>query len=143
MREILFLIFLAAALAGCTGSPQETPTQSLRVAVIEQIDAYAPLLRETGRMDRAGEIAAQVEALHEAKQARLEAQRAFEDGRPYETSFYLGFDPHQTLQEYAAELGRMGRTSEAEEVEALATRYREDQKRAAEELVRQYRQQQQ
>jgi hypothetical protein len=142
VREILFLIFLAAGLGGCMDPPQAPPTPSLQVAVIEQIDAYARLLRETGRMDRAGEIAAQVEVLHESVQARLEAQQAFEEGRPYETSFYLGFDPRQTLQEYAAELRRMGRTSEAEEMEALATRYREDQERAAEELIRQYRQQQ-
>lgn len=141
MREILFLMFLAAGLEGCTDPPQETPTPTPRVAVIEQIDAYARLLRETGRMDRAGEIAAQAETLQEAEQAHLEAQRAFEEGRSYDTSFYLGFDPHQTLQEYAAELERTGRTSEAEEVKALATRWREDQMRTAEELVRKQQQQ--
>ena len=50
--------------------------------------------------------------------------------------------PLWDLSPALAELRRMGRTSEAEETEAFATRYRKDQERSAEELLLQYRQQQ-
>jgi hypothetical protein len=93
------------------------PASPATVAAAERLDAYALLLRQTGRAERADEIAAQAGKLRDAERAAREAQAAFAGGRSYTTSADLGFAPDRVLLEYASELRRLGRTTEAEEVE--------------------------
>ena len=118
------------AISGSSPSP--------RVEAADQLDAYARLLRETGRKAQADEMAADAERLRQSERESREAQRAATEGRPYETSTYLGFMPDRLLQQYAAELRRLGRTAEAERAEAVATRYREEQTRAVDALARRH-----
>jgi len=115
------------------------PASPSTVAAADRLEAYAHLLGETGRGDRAAGVAAQAGRLRDAERADRAAEAAFAEGRPYETNTYLGFAPDRVLLEYAAELRRLGRAAEAGEVEAVAVRYREDQARSVEELVRQHR----
>ena len=130
------MLLAAATLVGCAGTPPGTDSSSLDLVVAGELDGYARLLRESGRGDEAGEMAAHAEKLREADRVHREVDRAFREGRGYETSFYLGFVPDRTLQAYATELRRHGQTARAEEVSALATRYREEQTEAIEELRR-------
>jgi hypothetical protein len=123
-------------LEALSATSPEPPSPSLRIAAAGQLDAYARLLRETSRAGEADEMAARAEKLRRAEQEFREAQQAAGEGRSYETSTYLGFAPDQILQQYAAELRSLGRTEEAGQAETLAVRYREDQTRAVDEMVR-------
>ena len=109
----------------------------MRVTIADKLDDYAQLLRENGSMGQAEEMASNAEQLRAAERVRLEAQAAFEQGRPYETSFYLGFAPQAALRDYADALRAAGRTAEAQEADDLAMRYETDQLANAERLMRQ------
>ena len=109
----------------------------MNVTVADKLDDYAQLLRENGSMGQADEMASNAEQMRESERLRLEAQAAFEQGRPYDTSFYLGFVPHAALRDYADALRAAGRTAEAQKADDLAVRYEADQLANAERLMRQ------
>ena len=117
-----------------SGTSTEAP--SPRTEVADELDAYARLLRESGRAGEADGTAANAGRLRQAEREFREARQAAAEGRGHRTSTYLGFAPDRVLQRYAAELRRLGRTEEAGRAEALAARYREDQTRSVDELVR-------
>ena len=87
-------------------------------------------------MGEADETDANAEKLRQAEREFRESRQAAAEGRGHRTSTYLGFAPDRVLQRYAAELRRLGRTEEAGRAETLAARYREDQTRSVDELVR-------
>ncbi len=109
----------------------------MRVTIADKLDDYAQLLRENGSMGQADEMASNAEQLRESERLRLEAQAAFEQGRPYDTSFYLGFVPHAALRDYADALRAAGRRTEAREADDLAVRYVGDQLATGQLLMRQ------
>ena len=130
------LVLLLASLAsGCAGSlqPERVP---LNVAVANELEAYGRLLRLEARPQRADEMAAHAEKLRQAERERREAEQAFREGRPYQTSTQLGFQPDLILRDYTADLRAIGRTAEADRAEALRRAYWEDQTRAVEALVK-------
>ena len=133
-RSTLALL-LATLAAGCAGSgqPERVP---LNIAVANELDAYGRLLRLEAQPQRADEMAAHAEKLRQTERERREAEQAFREGRPYQTSTYLGFQPDLVLRDYAADLRAIGRTADAERVEALGRAYREDQTRAINELAK-------
>jgi len=129
---VLLLASLAAGCAG-TGQPDRVP---LDIAVASEIGAYGRLLRLQAQPQRADEMAADAEKLRQTERERREAEQAFREGRPYQTSTYLGFQPDLVLRDYAADLRAIGRTADAERAEALGKAYREDQTRAINELAK-------
>ncbi len=124
------LILLLVLLIGCT-------TRSMDLTIADELDDYAQLLRENGSMGEAEEMASNAEKMRESDRLRLEAQAAFEQGRPYDTSFYLGFAPDAALRDYADALRAAGRRAEAKEANDLAVRYVGAQLFNAEQLMRQ------
>ncbi len=131
MRFTLSSMLLLVLLIGCAGG------QTMDLVVADELDDYAQLLREKGSVGQANEVAANAEKMRESDRARLEAQAAFEQGRPFDTSFYLGFEPDSALRDYAAELRAAGRRAEAQEADALAARYRAEQTAAINRMMRQ------
>ena len=131
MRFMLASMLLLGLLIGCAGG------QTMNSTVADVLDEHAQFLREKGSIGQANEVAANAEKMRESDRARLEAQAAFEQGRPYDTSFSLGFDPYAALRDYAAELRAAGRTAEAQEADALAMRYRAEQMANARQIMRQ------
>jgi hypothetical protein len=131
----LGLLLLMTIAAGCAGGgqPQQVP---LNIAVANELDAYGRLLRQENQPKRADEMAARAEKMRQAERERREAQQASREGRPAATSSYLGFQPDLILLEYAADLRGRGQAAEAERVEALGARYREEQTSAVNALVR-------
>lgn len=107
------------------------------LTIADKLDDYAQLLRENGSMGQAEEMASNAEQLRAAERVRLEAQAAFEQGRPYDTSFYLSFAPHAALRDYADALRAAGRRTEAREADDLAVRYVGDQLATGQLLMRQ------
>lgn len=107
------------------------------LTIADKLDDYAQLLRGNGSMGQADEMASNAEQLRESERLRLEAQAAFEQGRPFDTSFYLGFAPQAALRDYADALRAAGRTAEAREADDLAVRYEAGQLANAERLMRQ------
>ena len=69
----------------------------------------------------------------DAKQ--LQAQQAAQEGRPYETSFYLGFAPDAVLAHCAEQMRKLGKRADAQRAEDLALEYCEDQVRTINELM--------
>src|SRR5690242_8219227 len=124
VARLLTLLLLATLAAGCAGGgrPEHVP---LRIAVANELDAYGRLLRQENQPQRADEMAARAEKMRQAEREYREAQQAFREGRPYQTSTNLGFAPDLILLQYAADLRAIGRTVDAEQVEALGARYRE------------------
>src|SRR3954466_3024564 len=127
---------LALLATGCAGSSQPEQRVPLNTAVADEIDAYGRLLRLEAQPQRADEMAADAEKLRQAERERREAEQAFREGRPYQTSTYLGFQPDLVLRDYAADLRAIGRTAEADRAEALGRAYREEQTRAVNALVK-------
>lgn len=109
----------------------------MRVTIADELDDYAQLLRENGSTGQAEEMASNAEQLRAAERVRLEAQAAFEQGRPYDTSSYLGFAPHVALRDYADPLRAAGRRAEAQQADDLAVRYVGDQLATGQLLMRQ------
>ena len=95
-------LLVIAVLLGCTVPISAPPPTEPQAAA--EIDAYATLLRGAGETGRAGEVAAQADRLRLSGRKQQEAYQAYQQGRPYDTSFYLGFDPSAVLREYAAAL---------------------------------------
>ncbi len=108
-------------------SVTSTEPTSLRMASASQLDAYAGLLRRTGRAGEADHIAADAAKLRQSERELQTAERAAREGRSYQTSTYLGFAPDRLLEQYATELRSLGRTTDAQQAEAVAAQYREDQ----------------
>lgn len=128
-------LLLATLAAGCAGGgqPERVP---LNIAVANELDAYGRLLRLEAQPQRADEMAAHAEKLRQTERERREAEQAFREGRPYQTSTNLGFQPDLVLRDYGADLRAIGRTADAERAEALGRAYREDQTRAINELLK-------
>ena len=100
--------------------------QSLDAAVIRSLDGYAALLAERGRLSQAAEVSTQAEKMREGERARAKGA----------TSYYLGFQPDRTLDQYAAELRRLGQDAPAADAARLAVQYREAQIWAVDALVK-------
>ncbi|MBI2350447.1 MAG: hypothetical protein HYV00_03030 [Deltaproteobacteria bacterium] len=103
-RTGLWLLAGALFLASCA-----IVRSDFRTAVVASLQNYATLLREMNRHGEAAETEARAEKLRLASQ------------NPYPAS--LGFDPAQTLKDYAAVLTSQTEEIEAKEVEALADAY--------------------
>ena len=126
-------LLVIAVLLGCTVPTSAPPLTEPQVAA--ELDAYATLLRGAGETGRAGEVAAQADRLRLSWRKYQEAYQAYQQGRPYETSFYLGFVPSAVLREYAAALRAGGRAVEADRIDAMATAWQAEQLANAEALV--------
>lgn len=130
MRMMHSTTLLVLLLLGCSTGP------STDLAIAAAFDDYSQLLHANGDTVRANQIASSAAEMRKLDQSRRDAQRAFEQGRPYDTSYYLGFMPDGLLREYAADLRTAGRPADAQEAEALAARYRNEQTEAVERLLR-------
>ncbi len=126
-------LFIIAVLLGCTVATSAPPLTDLQVAA--ELDAYATLLRGAGETGRAGEVAAQADRLRLSWRKYQEAYQAYQQGRPYDTSFYLGFVPSAVLREYAAALRAGGRAVEADRIDAMANAWQAEQLAKAEALA--------
>ena len=80
-------------------------------------------------------MAADAESCARPSGSAARRSRRAREGRPYQTSTYLGFQPDLVLRDYAADLRTIGRTAEADHAEALGRAYREEQTRAVNALV--------
>ncbi len=103
-RTGLWLLAGALFLASCA-----IVRSDFRSAMVASLQDYATLLREMNRHGEAAETEARAEKLRLAFQ------------NPYPAP--LGFDPAQTLKDYAAALKSQKEEIEAEEIEALADAY--------------------
>ena len=63
-------------------------------------------------------------------------EQAAQEGRPYETSSYLGFAPDAVLMHCAEQMRRLGKRADAQRAEDLALAYCEDQVRAISAIMR-------
>ena len=126
-------LLVIAVLLGCTVPTSEPPPTEPQVAA--ELDAYATLLRGASETGRAGEVAAKADRLRLSWRKYQEAYQAYQQGRPYDTSFYLGFVPSAVLREYAAALRAGGRAVEADRVDAMATAWQAEQLANAEALA--------
>lgn len=133
MPRSIRCLLLIALLLGCSVPATAPPLTESQVAA--ELDAYATLLRGAGETGRAGEVAAQADTLRLSGRKHQEAFEAYQQGRPYDTSFYLGFDPSAVLQEYAAALRDRGRAVDADRVDAMASAWKAEQLANAEALA--------
>lgn len=110
----------AAAQARAQGNLQEAEQHCVEAirhtdaAVIQALFDYAVLLRSLGKPEAA------------AAHARAERLRDVKT-RPQAGSVYLGWDPAQEIQAFAALLREAGRAAEADVMTALAAAYRRTQ----------------
>ena len=126
-------LLVIAVLLGCTVPISAPPPTEPQAAA--ELDAYATLLRGAGETGRAGEVAAQADMLRLSWRKQQEAYQAYQQGRPYDTSFYLGFNPSAVLREYAAALRAGGLAVEADRVDAMASARQAEQLANAEALA--------
>lgn len=130
MSRLLFL-FSLLLLVSCATTP------SLQDEIAGELDSYARLLDETGRSARGQEVAAQAAQMRALQEWRRRQEQAAREGRAFETSFWLGFEPKEVLLQDAADRRRLGQMTEAERVEALAASYEAEQRAQIERSIRQ------
>jgi hypothetical protein len=121
MRMTLPLMALIVLLHGCATTP------SMNLEIAEELDSYARLLQENGDTDRAREITANAETMARAGREAPRSPKGVRRGTALRLVLLSGFVPADILRLYAADLRAAGRTAEAQEAEALATRYEEEQ----------------
>lgn len=126
------LIFL---LIGCANAPTASDGP-MELAIVQEFDGFAQLLRERGQSEDASTVAGYAQTMRQSEQVRRQADQAYREGRPFETSFYMGFDPSKVLTAYSTDLSAAGRTTDAARVASLAQRWRAEQEAAAKELLR-------
>ncbi len=124
------IAIMAILLFGCVTS------RNVDAEIATELDDHAELLAEGGETALSAEVAGQAARLREADAWNRRQARAMAEGRPPETSFWLGFAPDRVLERYAAELRAVGKAAEAARVEEPATAYPAEQARAVEQLRR-------
>lgn len=124
MKKIHTLVLTALLLLGCSST---SSGPELQLAIADERDACASLLVGDGEAGRGEEMAGHADRLRESLAWRERQTQAAREGRPYETSFYLGFLPEQVLNECAAAFRTAGRAGQAARADSLSVAYRAEQ----------------
>lgn len=133
MKRVLTSVFTALLLSGCSSTSSGS---GLELAIADELDACADLPVGDGEAGRGEEMSGHAARLREFVAWQERQVQAFREGRPYETSFYLGFMPEQALNECAAAFRTAGRAEQAARAESLGVAYRAEQTAMVERIRR-------